>query len=100
LRGSVDSHGSGRKFPVDSFVIENLQPLPSEAKRKIEARVRMTLDLFQIPDYSERRSQWLKETCDWILDVPEYGQWKNASPVKGPTLWCVGNPGIGKSVLS
>jgi hypothetical protein len=85
-------------------VIENLQPLPSEAKRKIEAGVRKTLDLFRIPDYSERhrmyRSQWLKETCDWIIDVPEYGQWKNASPVKSPTLWCIGDPGIGKSVLS
>lgn len=85
-------------------MIENLQPLPSEAKREIESSIRNILDLFRIPDYSERhntyRSQGLKETCDWILEVPEYDQWKNASFVAGPTLWCVGDPGIGKSVLS
>jgi ankyrin repeat protein len=36
-------------------------------------------------------------TCQWVLNIPEYKRWYNTAST---TLYIVGNPGVGKTVLS
>jgi ankyrin repeat protein len=36
-------------------------------------------------------------TCQWVLNIPEYKNWYNTAST---TLYIVGNPGVGKTVLA
>ncbi|KAF8879141.1 ankyrin repeat-containing domain protein, partial [Infundibulicybe gibba] len=43
-----------------------------------------------------------RDTGEWFLEHPKFLAWRRGDPGYGaiPTLWCPGNPGVGKSVMA
>lgn len=39
-------------------------------------------------------------TCEWILKQPQFDQWRHSDNVNHHSLWILGSPGSGKSVLA
>ena len=39
-------------------------------------------------------------TCQWLLDSPAFQAWLKSSGTQHSVLWCQGNPGVGKTVMT
>jgi len=83
--------------------IASKRSLEESSKRRVGLDQLETLNTFlgisDLPnDELECQSQRLPETCDWILEMDRFEEWRSASTAK--TFWLRGRPGAGKSVLS
>lgn len=71
----------------------------------LEERDQKILDWISPPDYSKKHMSkhdevlraWHRKTGSYLLESSEFTQWLRAT---GGTLFCYGNPGAGKTVIS
>lgn len=66
-----------------------------------EAKEQRILDWLSPTQYSQRhndvRARRLPGTGQWLLDCEKFQAWLES---KTPIFWCIGGPGVGKSVLT
>ncbi|KAK1450991.1 hypothetical protein CCUS01_11358 [Colletotrichum cuscutae] len=87
-----------RSFPRH---FKHIQDIPSHPSMTFQTWDAFQKTLLSGNDMAERFAQNLRlrhpGTCNWFLQGETYCQWKNE---KNKTLFCIGPPGVGKSVLA
>ena len=55
---------------------------------------------YYIRDHEMARQKRHPNTCEWILDHPEFQKWSQIPAERGGRLWINAGPGVGKTVLT
>ncbi|OAR03064.1 hypothetical protein LLEC1_04718, partial [Akanthomyces lecanii] len=74
----------------------------SATARRSSHDLKDILDIQTLPtaDFNFFQDQWSQGTSFWILEHPEFLQWRTDQTSAATVLWINGSPGTGKSVLS
>ncbi|KAI1469710.1 uncharacterized protein F4812DRAFT_300693 [Daldinia caldariorum] len=75
---------------------------PGPSSRRESHDLRSFLVITEIPaiDYSFFRDQWVRGTCEWVLQDKDFIEWYQVSEPTSSLLWLSGGAATGKSVLS
>lgn len=81
---------------------DQIRPFRAEVKSAAEAERKARLlewlsDHDHFKEQHDNLSRYKEGTCMWFLDNPKFKEWKDGT---SDTLFCVGMPGAGKTVMS
>ncbi|KAI1480225.1 hypothetical protein F4774DRAFT_87229 [Daldinia eschscholtzii] len=90
------------KSLLSKIISTNNSRKPGPSSRRESHDLRSFLAITEIPaiDYSFFRDQWVRGTCEWILQDQDFIEWLQVSDPTSSLLWLSGGAATGKSVLS
>ncbi|KAK8138008.1 NACHT and WD domain-containing protein [Apiospora sp. TS-2023a] len=90
------------KTLVSKIVAQNNSKRPELSDRRRTLDLKHILGLSELPgaDYIFFRDQWTKGTNQWILEEPNFLEWRDRLDFKSSVLWLSGSAATGKSVLA